>query len=142
MNKKINPRFGIIALFIMLAAVSRILPHPPNFTPIGGMALFGAAYFTRKYWVFLIPFLALWLSDLVINNIVYPIQYPEYYSGFLLFTEGWYVMYGAFALIALMGMGWLKKVTIPNLLGASLLASVIFFLITNFGAWYVSPRLS
>jgi prepilin signal peptidase PulO-like enzyme (type II secretory pathway) len=53
MNKnKINLRFSVITLIILSAAMSRLLPHPPNFAPIGGMALFGAAYFSKKYWAF------------------------------------------------------------------------------------------
>ncbi len=50
MNKnKITLRFGVVTLLILLAAITRLLPHPPNFAPIGGMALFGAAYYTRKW---------------------------------------------------------------------------------------------
>jgi len=50
-------------------------------------------------------------------------------------TQGWYWMYGSFALIALLGMSILKKIKLPALIAGSLGASVIFFLITNFGAW-------
>lgn len=135
MNRKIDLRFGLIVAMIFLAALSRLLPHPPNFTPIGGMALFGAAYFTKKYWAFLIPFIALFISDLVINNLIYPIVYPEYYEGFTLFTTGWYWYYGAFALITLLGFQTLKEVKPTYLIGSSLAASVLFFLITNIGAW-------
>jgi len=28
---------------VLAAALARLLPHPPNFTPIGAVALFGAA---------------------------------------------------------------------------------------------------
>ena len=135
MSKQIDLRFGIIAVMIFFAAFSRLLPHPPNFTPVGGMALFGAAYFTKKYWAFIIPLLAMFLSDLVINNMVYPVLYPEYYEGFTLMTQGWYWMYGSFALIALLGMGILKKIKVPALIAGSLGASIIFFVITNFGSW-------
>ena len=83
MNRKLNLRFGIIVALIFLAALSRFLPHPPNFTPVGGMALFGAAYFARKYWAFIIPFLAIWLSNLVIDNIFL----AQYYDGFQWFSQ-------------------------------------------------------
>ena len=135
MNRKIDLRFGLIVLFIFFAALSRLIPHAPNFTPIGGMALFGAAYFTKKYWSFLIPLIALFLSDLVINNLIYPSLYPKYYQGFTLFTQGWYWYYGAFALIACMGIFALKKIKPMNLLLSSVAASVVFFIITNFGTW-------
>lgn len=130
-------RTGMIALFIFFAALSRLLPHPHNFTPIGGMALFGAAYFSRKYLAFLIPVAAMWLSDLALNNLIYAKVYPEFYSGFSWF--GSVYVYVGFVLIALMGISLLKKVAPVNLLGASLTASVIFFLITNFGSWLADP---
>jgi len=135
MSKQIDVRFGLIAMMIVFAAFSRLLPHPVNFTPVGGMALFGAAYFTKKYWAFIIPLVAMFLSDLVINNLVYPVLYPQYYEGFTLMTQGWYWMYGSFALIAALGIFALKKVKLPVLIGTSLGASLIFFLITNFGTW-------
>ena len=135
MSKQFDLRFGIIALLIFFAAFSRLIPHPFNFTPVGGMALFGAAYFTKKYWAFIIPLAAMFVSDLIINNLVYPVIYPEYYEGFTLMTQGWYWMYGSFALIALLGMTVLKKIKIPTLIASSLGASIIFFVITNFGSW-------
>jgi hypothetical protein len=134
-KNKIELRTGIIIAIIGLAALSRLVPHPLNFTPIAGIGLFGAAYFSRKWMAFLIPFAAMWVSDLVINNIMYPIMYPQYYQGFAFFTEGWYWMYGSFALIILMGFLTLKKVKPMTLFASSLMASVVFFLLTNFGTW-------
>jgi hypothetical protein len=37
------------------AAAIRLLPHPPNLTPIAAMALFGGAYFADKRLAFLVP---------------------------------------------------------------------------------------
>lgn len=134
-KNKIKLRTGIIAGIIALAALSRLIPHPMNFTPIAGIGLFGAAYFSRKWLALIIPFVALWISDLVINNVYYPIVFPQYYEGFTLFTNGWYWTYGSFALIILLGFKTLKKIKPMNLLGSSLMASIIFFLVTNFGSW-------
>jgi hypothetical protein len=128
-NKKTS--IFIISGLILVAALSRLLPHAPNFTPVGATALFGAAYFTEKYWALIIPFIALWVSDLILNNIVY----AEYYEGFVWFTSGFAWIIGAFALITLFGMGFLKKIKPMNLLASSLVASALFFLITNFGVW-------
>lgn len=114
---------------ILLAAIIRILPHPHNVTPIGGMALFGAAYFGRKYMALLVPFLALWLSNLFLDNVIY----SAYYEGFVWFSQP--AVFISFLLIV--GLGWLtlKKVSPLRLLGASLGASVLFFLVSNFGVW-------
>ena len=124
-NNKIQLRFWIIALMILVAALSRILPHPFNFTPIGGMALFGAAYFSKKYWAFLIPLLSFWISDLILNNV----YYTAYYDGFQWFGSIW--VYLSFILIVLLGFLLLKKLSIGRLVLASISASVLFFLITN-----------
>lgn len=135
MNKnKINLRFSVITLIILLAAMSRLLPHPPNFAPIGGMALFGAAYFSKKYWAFIIPIVSMWVSDLILNNVIY----GQYYDHFVWFYSGSLFTYGAFALIVVLGMFTLKKVRIPNLAVSALGASVIFFIVSNFGVWLTS----
>lgn len=137
-NKKIVLPVGIVAIMVLLAALSRMLPHPPNFTPIGSMALFGAAYFTKKYWAFIIPIASLFISDLLLNNIVYAKMFPEYYNGFVWFTQGAEWIYGAFILITLLGFRSLQKVNIKNIVLSSLSASGIFFLLTNLGVWFGS----
>ena len=78
MNK---PRFAVLMAIILVAAVLRLIPHPPNFAPLTAMALFGGACFTDKRAAFLLPLAALFLSDLFIG-----------------FYAGMPVVYGAFAL--------------------------------------------
>ena len=125
----LNPQFALILGLIFIAAISRLLPHPPNFTPIGAMALFGAAYFQHRWMALLIPALAIWFSSVLLDNIVY----SAYYDGFVWFSNGG--VYIAFALITLLGMGLLKHVTAPRLLMGSLGASILFFLVSNFFVW-------
>jgi hypothetical protein len=103
--------------------------------------LFGAAHFSRKYLAVLIPFVSLWISDLLLNNLVYAQMYPEQYGEqFVWFGGNAPYVYGAFALIIGMGFLLLRRVKASNLLGASVLASVIFFLVTNAGFWIISPN--
>jgi hypothetical protein len=130
-KKKINLRFGVISMLILLAALSRLIPHPANFAPIGGMALFGAAWYSKRHWAFIIPIASMWISDLILNNVVY----GQYFDGFVWFYSGSLFTYGAFALIVLFGMFTLKKIRIPRLIVSALGASVIFFLVSNFGVW-------
>lgn len=130
-RSKIHLRFGVLSLLILLAAFSRLIPHPPNFAPIGAMALFGAAYYTQKYLAFIVPIISMWISDLLINNILY----ARYFDHFVWFYQGFYWTYGAFILIVIIGFFLLKKVKIKNLIIASLAASVTFFLVSNFGVW-------
>lgn len=122
-------RFSFVLGMIALAVLSRILPHPHNFTPVGAVALFGAAYFTRKWVAMLAPLVILWISDLFINNAIY----GQYYDRFQWLGSLW--VYGAFALISLLGMGTLRRVSAARVGGSALAASVLFFIITNFGVW-------
>lgn len=130
-RKKITLRASIIILLILFASFSRLIPHPPNFAPIGAMALFGAAYFSQRHWALLIPIVSMWLSDLMINNLVY----SEYFNRFVWFYDGFYWTYGAFIIIGLIGSVILKHIKIKNLILASLMASLVFFIISNFGVW-------
>ncbi len=46
-------------------AVSRLQPHPPNFTPIGAIVLFGGAHFASRWEAFLVPLAAMVFSDAI-----------------------------------------------------------------------------
>ena len=102
----------------------------PNFTPIGAMALFGGAYLKNKYHAFLIPLASLWLSDLVLNNFIY-----SYYSDFTLFYPGFLWQYISFILIILIGYLFLKKLNIKSVFTTTIISSLLFFIVTNFGVW-------
>ncbi len=132
MNTK---RILVISGFILAAALTRLLPHPYNFAPMGAMSIFGAAYFADKRFAFFMPLLAMFVSDLLVNNLMY----SSFYGRFVLFTPSFWWMYGALAVIVLAGIFILKKVTVKTIFAGSLTASVIFFLVTNFGAWVGSP---
>ena len=134
-NKAIHLRFSVITLLITLAALSRLIPHPPNIAPVAGMALFGSAYYSKKYWAYLIPIITMWISDLILNNVVY----AQYFDSFVWFYSGSLFTYAAFALIVLMGSITLKKKKVGSVLFSALGASVIFFIVSNFGVWLTSP---
>lgn len=131
MKNKTDLHFSLITLMILLTAFSRIIPHPSDFAPIGAMALFGSAYFGKRYIAIILPIITMWISDLVINNYIY----SGYFEHFVWFYQGCYWTYGSFALIALAGKALIKKVNVRNVIVGSLSASLIFFLVSNFGAW-------
>lgn len=111
-------RYSVIAGMIFAGAAARLLPHPPNFTPLGALALFGGACFADKRLALLVPLAALFLSDLVLG---------------LHHQMVW--VYGSFALTV--GLGFLVRrlpsvVTIASATSAS---AVLLFAITNFGVW-------
>ncbi|MGB4655828.1 MAG: DUF6580 family putative transport protein [Bacteroidales bacterium] len=133
-TQKINLRFGVVTLIILAAAISRLIPHPANFAPIGGMALMGAAYFSKRYLAYIIPVVSMWISDLLINNIIY----ASYFDHFVWFYSGSFFTYAAFILIVLVGTFTLKKIKVSNVLISALSASIIFFVVSNFGVWLSS----
>ena len=111
-------RFMVIAGMIALAAASRLIPHPPNFTPIAAMALFGGAYLTSAGLALAVTLSAMFLSDLAI--------------GFHPLVP---VVYGSFALVVFLGRTLRPKPRLLGIVGAALASSILFFLLTNFGVW-------
>ncbi len=119
MLKNKHTLIGITAL-ILGAVFSRLLPHPPNVAPITAIALLGAVYYPRKWQAFLIPVVIMLLSDFFIG-----------FHGTLPFV------YGSFLLITGLGFLLRRRFSWGKLIGISLIGSVLFFLITNFGVWAV-----
>jgi len=111
-------RLGLLIGMIIAAAAMRLLPHPSNFEPIGAIALFAGAYFDDKRWAFVLPLAAMLLSDAVI--------------GFHSQMAG---VYGAFALVVWLGSFLRQRRTAVKVAGAGLAASILFFVVTNFGVW-------
>ena len=101
---------------ILVAIVARVIPHAPNFAPIGGLALFSGSHFKKKI-ALIIPLTAMFFSDI-----------------FLGFHKTVPYVYVSFIIIALIG-SLIKNNKWQSLLLASLTSSVLFFLITNFGVW-------
>jgi hypothetical protein len=116
-----NARLAAILTAIFVAAALRLVPHPPNFTPIGAMALFGGAYFGRRALAFAAPLGALLLSDAILG-----------------FHSGMPFVYGSVALIVLIGWAVAKRMTTLTIAGAAVASSILFFAVTNFGTWLTS----
>tara|TARA_B100001175_G_C18996120_1_gene396698 strand:+ start:6 stop:506 length:501 start_codon:yes stop_codon:yes gene_type:complete len=112
-NKKFLNREIVILLFIIIAAVIRLIPHPPNFAPITAMALFGGLNFQNKKLAYAIPLLAMIVSDLFLG----------FYSISIF-------VYLSFIAITYIGTT-IKKINISNIF----LSSLLFFIITNLGVW-------
>ncbi len=125
-------QFILIIAIIVLAALSRLVFHIPNFSPLAAIALFAAANFGKKWMAVGIPFAATWLSDLTLNNTLY----AHFHSSFIWFYPGFYWQYACYILIALLGGLLFKRgVTAGSVIIGSFGASTLFFLISNFGVW-------
>ena len=104
---------------IIVLSLFRLIPHPPNFTPILAISVFAGIKFNNNLFSFLVPIIAMLISDAIIG----------FHSGIL-------VVYSAIFLSAVIA----KKF---NSINSSVLAScIIFFLVTNFQVWIVSPGYS
>src|SRR5438132_5259109 len=117
----------LLALLSAIAASAalRLVPHPPNFTPIGAMALFSGAYLGRRGLAFVAPLGALLLSDALLG-----------------FYSGMEFQYLSVALIVLLGWVALSRLSVLRLGVAAVASSALFFAISNFGVWLVSGMYS
>ena len=119
---------GISTRFMFIVDGQSMLP---NFTALGAIAIFGSNYLKGSM-RFVIPFVILWLSDLVLNNVIY----SQYYESFQFFGSPW--VYSAFLLAILIGIAMMRKPSWSNLFFTAIGTGVVFYLVTNFAVW-MSP---
>ena len=136
MNSPASPTAAgplMLAALIFIAALTRVIPHPPNFSPIEAVALFGGAYFAKRHWALLVPLLAMFASDLVLGLLNGGIYWSYFASA------GYLLVYACIALSTVLGFGLRGKVGAGRVLAYSLAGSMLFFVVTNFGAWLSDP---
>ena len=108
-------KLHFVIIIIVIAILSRLIPHPPNFTPITAIALFSIINFKNKYVGLSIPIVCLLISDLII--------------GISLINLFVYLSF-----IVISGVGYIfGKINLKSIL----LSSLIFFIVTNFGVWLI-----
>lgn len=112
-----HARLLAIASLIALIAASRLLPHPPNFTPVLAAALFCGGLLPPGR-ALLVPLGAMFASDLILG-----------------LHTGMASVYLAVALCALLGRLLPPQQGLNPALGGALAASVLFFTVTNFAVW-------
>ncbi len=111
-------------LIMILSVLSRLLPHPWNFSPVYGALLFGGARMNKRDSLWF-PLALLGASDFVLTNLMYHLH------------VGWHeaIQLAAFAAIVVIGWTLRGRITIPRFTAACLAAPLAFFLISNFGVW-------
>ena len=119
----------ILVALIFIAALTRVIPHPPNFSPIEAVALFGGAYFAKRHWALIVPLVAMFASDLLLGLINGGIYWSYFASA------GYLLVYACIALSTVLGFGLRGKVSGGRVLAYSLAGSMLFFVATNFGVW-------
>ena len=133
MKQTLNPRFLTLLCFILAMALLRIanstqLTPFAQYTPLGAMGLFGGAYFSSRWKAFAFPIVTLLVSDLVINEVVFHGKYGVMY-------DGWYWIYGTFAVIVLFGKVILQKINVKNVVLAAVIASVSHWVLADTTVW-------
>lgn len=118
LNNKIHIDWYWIAGLVLLLALSRLIPHPPNFTPLGAMAILAGAVVKDIRLGMLIPIAAMLISDALIG-----------FHSSLLFV------YGAVIMMVFVSRYLLSAYSVTKLAMTALIVSILFFLVTNFGAW-------
>jgi hypothetical protein len=117
--KKIQEILPAVAI-VLFAVLLRLLPHVPNIAPIAAMGIFGGMYLNKKY-ALVIPLVALFVSDI-----------------FLGFYKGMPFVYGSFLLTGLIGLWLQNHKSVGKVIAGTVLSSLLFFVITNFGVWLQS----
>jgi len=130
---------GIGPTLIIVAAVGlRLVPHLPNFAPIGAMALFGGAYIKNKYALLILlgillisDYLLLYINPFSSN----PVNFSQFYAPWELVHSTIFFVYLSFLINFLIGRWIATNKSLNRIVSGALLSSVQFFIITNFGVW-------
>jgi uncharacterized membrane protein len=120
---------------IALVALSRLLPHPPNFAPLGAIAVFSSVTFRSKFLKYALPVLLAIVTDFIlVLTVNSAFTSPSAYFG----SYGTYVIYLTYFIIGV-GAHFLNKGHIhkqpKRIFGLSLASSTFFFLVSNFVVW-------
>ena len=120
----------ILAVLIALGVAGRLLPHPPNFTPMAAIALFAGFIFIKRYMAVVAVISTMLLCD---------------YFAFGSLSASWFgsksmfVVYLALLFPIVFKNFLQKKIGVLRIFGAALASSSVFFLATNFAVWAFSP---
>ena len=112
-----NNKFFYLFFFGVILALSRIIPHPPNFTPILASAIMAPILIKDRWFGVAVPIVAMFISDIIIGFYSYQ-----------------FVIYSSILAIALVTP--MRK----NYVGLGIMAvggSVWFFITTNFAEWMI-----
>ena len=107
--------FPISLIFIL--ALSRLIPHPWNFTPVLAVGVFSGFYFKQIYLGFFVVIFSMFIGDLIIG-----------FHSTMFFT------YISLVVAVLIGV-YVKHFKFTEILWSGLASSFCFFIITNFGSW-------
>ena len=117
LSKNLKKEIFPIALILILA-LARLIPHPPNFTPIIAVAIMSGYFFKNINLSFLTLVVAMLIGDLFIG-----------------FYENMIFVYASLLLITFVFYKISNKINFKSLFIYGFVGSLIFFIISNFGVW-------
>ena len=119
-KRMVNKKLTVIYLMLILSlSLSRIIPHPPNFTPIISLAIIGPFLFGSLYLCLVCVLTSMLIADFFIG-----------------FHNGMFQIYLIITLICVLFNKFKEHISNINLIYFSFAGSVIFFILTNLGVWY------
>lgn len=121
----------MVALIAITVGLRLYFRHIPNFAPVAAVALFAGFFFQSRWVAITVPLASMWLTDQLLGG----------YQPLLMLT-----VYSFLALPVLMS-GWFRRSfttatawgSTLSILCCTLAASVLFFVVTNFVTWWVTP---
>ena len=128
-----NPKNQWILTWLLLGTFSRLLPHPPNFTPVLAIALFCGVEIANKKIALMIPLIIMLIGDLYTwGSQILPQSNSDLFQKMLGIN---FAVYGSLTLINFIGARISKTRTIASLFIATLISSILFFVLTNLASW-------
>jgi len=130
---KLNMSFNylvILAILIALGVAGRLLPHPPNFTPMAAIALFAGFIFLKRY----MAVIAVVVTMLLTDYFAFGYLSTEWFA-----SKSMWVVYLALLFPIVFKNFLQKKLGLLRITGAALTSSMVFFLATNFAVWAFTP---
>jgi len=130
---KLNISFNylvILAILIALGVAGRLLPHPPNFTPMAAIALFAGFIFLKRY----MAVIAVVVTMLLTDYFAFGYLSTEWFA-----SKSMWVVYLALLFPIVFKNFLQKKLGFLRITGAVLTSSMVFFLATNFAVWAFTP---
>ena len=120
-------RFRFAYLVVLVAVLTRFVPHLPNFSPVLASLLFGGAHLKRRdaLWY---PLVLLAASDLMLTSVVYRMRIGPNQS----------IIWLGFAVVGLIGYWFRTQQNVARIAVAALAGPTAFFVISNFGVWAFS----
>lgn|SRR5579864_798168 len=119
-----STRHSLATGLVILGALSRLLPHPPNMTSVGAMGLFSGS--RLKMWQALsLPVLCMAITDPILGKL----------HGYAAFSWETPIIYASLMFSVLIGRSLARNGSATRVGIAALLCSTQFFVITNFAVW-------